>query len=121
MSSALPCGLWELHLSLLHTPLPRFLKNPRAGELVRGKCLQGPVGATQLGSGSGALMATAGLLPGPSCPSPAHSSPSGQGHRSQAGLPALGLSRHAAACKAGQTASGLCLTRRWDLPLVIER
>lgn len=114
--SVLLCGLWELHLSSLHTPLPRFLKNPRAGELVRGKCLQGPVGVTQLGSGSGALMATAGLLPGPSCPSPTHSSLSGQGHHSQAGLPAPGLSRHAAAYKAGTNSFWALLDCRWELP-----
>lgn len=57
------------------------------------------LGATQLGWGSEALMATAGLLPGPSWYLPTQSVQSGTPFPGQA--PAPGLSLHASACKAG--------------------
>lgn len=59
------------------------------------------------GMGSEAVMATARLPPGPSCPSPARSCHSGQGYRSHTRLLAPGLSLCVAACKVG-TVAGLC-------------
>lgn len=77
-----------------------------------GESLQRPVRVTYTPRwgrhGSTGLMATAGLRPGPSCPSSVWSWHSGQGHHSQARLLAPGLLLCAATCKA-ETASGLCL------------